>query len=157
MKLSQIKSHLLQLETIKFQLPDGTLVPSYFHVTEVGVITKHFIDCGGTIRNEKTVTFQLWEANDYDHRLHPDKLLSIIELSEKTLGIEDLEVEVEYQGNTIGRYDVGFDGESFLLLNKSTACLATDKCGVSPSKPKVALSKLQEASVSSCAPNSGCC
>ena len=49
------------------------MVPSHFHVTEVGKITKHFIDCGGTVRNEEVVNFQLWQADDYDHRLHPEK------------------------------------------------------------------------------------
>ena len=75
MTLEQIKQHLKELDTIAFQLPDGSLVPRHFHVTEVGKITKHFIDCGGTIRNEEVVNFQLWEANDYDHRLHPEKLI----------------------------------------------------------------------------------
>ncbi|MGW8123551.1 DUF6428 family protein [Roseivirga echinicomitans] len=36
MKISEIKSHLNNLEQIAFQLPDGSLVPSHFHVTEVG-------------------------------------------------------------------------------------------------------------------------
>src|SRR5690625_2624771 len=103
MKLSAVKSALQELETIAFQLPSGELVPRHFHVTEVGEINKNFIDCGGTVRNEKAVNFQLWNANDYDHRLHPKKLIDIIELSEKTLNIGDFEVEVEYQGQTIKR------------------------------------------------------
>jgi hypothetical protein len=97
MKLSAIKNELKKLSTIAFQLPNGELVPNHFHVTEVGKVTKHFIDCGGVIRQEEVVNFQLWEANDYDHRLHPEKLLHIIELSEAKLQIPDLEIEVEYQ------------------------------------------------------------
>ena len=85
MKLSQIKEQLNKLETIAFELPDGNLVPRHFHVTEVGKVSKHFIDCGGTVRKEEVANFHLWEANDYDHRLHPEKLVSIIELSEKVL------------------------------------------------------------------------
>src|SRR5688572_4628645 len=104
MKLSDIKKHLSNLEAVNFQLEDGTAVPEHFHVTEVGVITKHFIDCGGTIRNEKVANFQLWDANDFEHRLKPKKLLNIIGLSEKLLGMEDLEIEVEYQAGTIGKY-----------------------------------------------------
>ena len=92
MTLSEIKSKLQQLEQIAFQLPNGELVPSHFHVTEIGKITKHFIDCGGTLRNEEVVNFQLWNADDYDHRLHPEKLLDILTLSERVLGIEDLEI-----------------------------------------------------------------
>jgi hypothetical protein len=69
MNLSKIKSLLPTLEHVTFELENGTFVPEHFHVTEVGVITKHFIDCGGTVRNEKVVNFQLWDANDFDHRL----------------------------------------------------------------------------------------
>ena len=84
------------METLGFQLPNGEFVPNYFHVTQVGEITKHFIDCGGAERKEDVVNFQLWNANDYDHRLHPVKLLNIIELSENMLKMADLEIEVEY-------------------------------------------------------------
>ncbi|MEQ8580044.1 MAG: DUF6428 family protein [Balneola sp.] len=155
MKLSQIKRTLVDLESIAFQLPNGELVPRHFHVTEVGMITKNFIDCGGTLRNEEVINFQLWSANDYDHRIHPEKLLHIIELSEKTLGLPDLDIEVEYQGETIGKYGLDFDGTNFLLTTKATDCLAKDSCGIPVSKPKVKLSELQTAG--SCAPGSGCC
>lgn len=154
MKLSEIKNKLNQLYRIGFQLPNGELVPSHFHVTEVGKITKHFIDCGGTVRNEEVANFQLWNANDYDHRLHPEKLLSIIELSERILGIEDLDIEVEHQGNTIGKFGLDFDGKNFLLTNKQTYCLAKDQCGIPEEKPKTKLSELKN---ESCTPGSGCC
>lgn len=154
MKLEEVKSALAQLETIAFQLPNGELVPNHFHVTEVGKITKHFIDCGGTVRNEEVVNFQLWNANDYDHRLHPEKLVHIIELSQKTLDIGNLEVEVEYQGQTIEKFALDFDGANFLLTTKQTDCLAKDKCGIPEEKPKVKLSELQN---SGCVPGSGCC
>jgi hypothetical protein len=137
MKLSEVKNQLITLESVTFQLPNGTLVPEHFHVTEVGLVTKNFIDCGGTVRNEKVVNFQLWDANDFEHRLKPQKLLNIIELSEKVLGIEDFEIEVEYQAQTIGKYDLDFNGNDFILLNKQTACLAQDQCGIPVEKPKV--------------------
>ena len=157
MKLSEIKNHLSTLETIGFQLPDGSLVPSHFHVTEVGKISKHFIDCGGTVRKEEVINFQLWNKDDYDHRLHPEKLIHIIELSEKTLGLEDLEIEVEFQGSaTINKYSLDFNGKNFLLTNKQTACLAEDVCGVPEEKPRVKLSDIQNQQ-SCCDPTSGCC
>ncbi|WP_407557560.1 DUF6428 family protein [Winogradskyella sp. 4-2091] len=155
MKLSEIKNKLKALETIAFQLPNGELVPNHFHVTEVGKITKNFIDCGGTVRNEEVVNFQLWNANDYDHRLHPEKLLSIIELSENVLGIEDLEIEVEYQGDTIGKFGLDFDGKNFLLTNKQTDCLAKDKCGIPAEKPKLQFRDLTEEPC--CTPDGNCC
>ena len=160
MKLSEVKSALKGLDTIGFQLPNGKFVPSHFHVTEVGKISKHFIDCGGTVRNEEVVSFQLWEANDYDHRLHPEKLIKIIELSEKTLNIDDdLSVEVEYQGVSIEKYGLEFDGKTFLLASKQTDCLAKDNCGIPTEKPKIKLSELKSdfKNESCCTPGSGCC
>ncbi len=142
MKLSEIKSLLPTLDNVEFQLENGNFVPKHFHVTEVGQVIKNFIDCGGVIRNEKAVNFQLWDADDKEHRLKPGKLLNIIKLSEKKLGIEDAEIEVEYQKDTIGKYDIDFNGRHFILKNKQTACLAMDACGI-PSAP--------------CTPNSGCC
>jgi hypothetical protein len=156
MKLSEIKKHLNTAKSVVFQLPNGTMVPEHFHVTEVGQITKHFIDCGGTVRNERTVNFQLWEANDFDHRLAPQKLLSIIELSENKLGIEDAEIEVEYQSDTIGKYGLEFNGEKFLLTPKLTNCLASDSCGIPPEKLKVKMSDLQNQK-QSCSPGTKCC
>lgn len=81
MKLSDLKQILPTLENVEFQLENGTMVPEHFHVTEVGMITKNFIDCGGVIRSEKVVNFQLWNADDLDHRLKPSKLLNIIQLA----------------------------------------------------------------------------
>lgn len=156
MKLSEIKNHLQTVETVNFKLEDQTSVPEHFHVTEVGVVSKHFIDCGGTVRQEKVANFQLWDANDFDHRLKPGKLLNIISLSEKVLGMEDLEIEVEYQAGTIGKYDLGFDGTNFILLNKTTACLAEEKCGVPQAKQKTILAQTQN-KPQNCAPGGGCC
>jgi hypothetical protein len=156
MKLSEVKSALTKLDTIAFQLPNGELVPTHFHVTEVGKISKHFIDCGGTVRTETVANFQLWNADDYNHRLHPEKLASIIELSEKVLELEDVEVEVEYQGDTIGRFGLAFDGVNFVLTSKQTDCLAQEKCVIPQEKQKISISGLATDG-NSCAPGSGCC
>lgn len=155
MRLSQIKRLLGTVETVDFQLPNGTFVPEHFHVTEVGLITKNFIDCGGTVRKETVVNFQLLDANDFEHRLKPKKLLDIIQKSEKVLGIEDFEIEVEYQNTTIGKYNLEFNGENFELVNKHTACLASDSCGIPAEKQKVKLSEVKNGSC--CAPEAKCC
>lgn len=158
MKLSEIKQQLSTLSELKFTLPNGSAVPENFHITEVGVITKHFIDCGGTERTEKVANFQLWEdANDIDHRLKPQKLLNIIALSEKVLLMEDLEVEVEYQSNTIGKYGIEFSDGSFILTNKQTDCPAKDNCGVPTNKQKLNLVNLGETSSATCTPGGKCC
>jgi hypothetical protein len=157
MKLSSVKNSLSQLQSVNFQLPNGVFVPKHFHVTEVGIINKRFIDCGGTLRDETVVNFQLWEAGDFDHRLAPQKLNDIIKLSEEKLGIEDLEVEVEYQGETIGKYDLDFNGSHFLLVAKKTNCLAPDQCGIPQEKPRIRLSALNATASGACTPGSGCC
>ncbi len=152
MKLSEIKTHLGKLSALEFRLPDGSAVPAHFHVTEIGQINKRFIDCGGTVRNESVINFQLWEDGDFDHRLGADKLLKIIALSERVLELENQEIEVEYQGETIGKYGLEFDGLAFQLTSTMTACLAKDQCGIPASKPKIRLGQTQ-----SCSPASGCC
>jgi len=157
MKLSELKSVLPQVSELLFTLPNGTIVPKHFHVTEVGQVTKHFIDCGGTIRNESVVNFQLWEANDFDHRLAPKKLMDIISLSENKLGLKDAEIEVEYQSDTIGKYGLNFENGKFVLSSKQTDCLASDSCGIPAEKQKVKLSDLSKASSNCCTPGSGCC
>lgn len=157
MKLSEVKKQLSTITALNFQLPNGTFAPEHFHVTEVGQITKHFIDCGGTVRHERVVNFQLWNANDTDHRLKPQKLMDIISLSERILGIEDLEVEVEYQSDTIGKYDLDFNGEYFMLVSKQTNCLASDACGIPVEKQKINLAQLQTESKNACVPGGKCC
>ena len=155
MKLSAIKTQLEGLPLVNFILPDGSQVPAHFHVTEVGQVSKKYIDCGGSLREESKVTFQLWEDGDVDHRLAASKLLNIIGLAERLLSIPDLEVEVEYQGDTIGRYGLDFNGTDFLLTATQTDCLAKDKCGIPMEKPKIRLSSIAQGPV--CTPNSGCC
>lgn len=157
MKLSEIKAILPTLDNVAFQTPDGSFVPEHFHVTEVGSIQKHFIDCGGTIRKEQVVNFQLWNANDFEHRLKPEKLLNIIRLSEAKLGIEDNEIEVEYQSGTIGKYGLSFNGKNFVLVPKTTACLASDACGIPAEKKKVSLAELSNDRSAGCTPGGGCC
>jgi hypothetical protein len=152
MTISELKQALAGLTAVSFRLPDGTSLPSHFHVTEVGLITKHFIDCGGVERHETAANFQLWEAGDYDHRLAPQKFLHILQLSERILDSEELAIEVEYQQATIGKFGLAFDGTDFLLTPRQTACLAPDACGL-PSF-SLALPQLQTAS---CTPGGGCC
>ncbi len=154
MKLSEFKNNLNSVSNLTFVQPNGNFVPRHFHITEVGLVTKHFIDCGVTIHQEQTVSMQIWVAEDFDHRLKPSSLLSIIDISKKVLGNEDLEVEVEYQTETIGKYGVGFDGENFLLLPKHTDCLAKENCGVPELKTELVEA---DASGSCCKPGGGCC
>ena len=147
MKLSEFKSTLNEVTHIKLMLPNGTLVPAHFHVTELALISKNFIDCGGVARVERKITFQLWVANDIDHRLSSLKWLGIIKKGELDYGLTDEPVEIEFQGQTIERYGILFSESVFNLTPLFTECLAPDHCGI----PSAELPK------PSCTPNSGCC
>ncbi len=151
MKLSAFKAALDSVETLTFITSDGRAVAPHFHVTEVGHITKHFIDCGGVVRQESKVNFQLFVAHDVDHRLAVSKLRGIVKQSERTLSLPDAEIEVEYQGSeTIGKYSLDFDGARFMLIGTATDCLAKDGCGI-----PVLQAVTTDANV--CTPGGGCC
>lgn len=157
MKLSEIKRHLAAAETVNFRLPSGDYVPEKFHISEIGIVTRHFIDCGGTERLEKVVNFQLFDANDFEHRLKPQKLFKIIPLSEDKLSIGDLKIEEEYQSETINKYGLHFNGKDFHLVPKHTACFASDACVIPSVKQIVKLGELVTAKESKCTPGGGCC
>jgi hypothetical protein len=148
MKISELKSHLSTTTGLKFKLPDGSYVPPHFHLTEVGLITKHFIDCGGIKRQEKMASLQLWAADDYDHRLTIQKFLKILDMAMPILGTDDLDIEVDYQQTTISKFGLDFDGTDFLLVAKQTTCLAQDACGIA---------SLQPTKNSACCSTASCC
>lgn len=129
--------------------------PNIFTLQKFELLPNTLLISGGTIRNEKEANFQLWDANDFEHLLKSTKLLNIIKLSEEKLGMEDLEIEVEYQAETIGKYDLDLNGKNFMLVSKQTACLASDACGIPQEKQKVNLAEVT--AQNSCKPGGGCC
>ncbi|MFA6151683.1 MAG: DUF6428 family protein [Chitinophagaceae bacterium] len=156
MKLSEFKAALSQMNELNFVQANGQAIPSHFHITEAAFNTKHFIDCGGTERTEKNISFQLWTANDLEHRLSPAKLLQIVDIYERKINAEDLEVEVEYQAETIGKYGVSVENGQFVFVPKFTDCLASDSCGIPAEKLKKPMAELQT-SAACCTPGGGCC
>ncbi len=155
MKLSQLKKHLENSKQFSFQLPNGEMVPEHFHITEMGLITKHFIDCGISIHQDKKISFQVWYANDLEHKLTSDVVLKIISASDKIIENQDLEIEVEYQmEETIGKFGLDYANGNFQLTKKETACLAIDSCGIP--KEKLKLSELVTEN-SCCTPKSNYC
>jgi len=118
---------------IRFILPTGTKAPPHVHVTEVALIEKKFIDCGGTFRTDSLCRLQTWFADDTDHRLTAGKLLAILEKSTSFLGSSDLEVDVEHEAPFVSQFPIEkieTDGEALTihLGVKHTACLAEDRC-----------------------------
>jgi hypothetical protein len=157
MKLSEIKQHLSTMQDIKIAKPDGTFVPLHFHITECGLASKHFIDCGGTVRTEHSAVFQIWVAEDIDHRLLPEKILGIIEKAHVLFEGRDPEVEIEFQTETVGRYRLGLRDTMFELFPMQTDCLAKEVCGVPAIKKKVSLAELSKPKNVCCTPGEKCC
>ena len=156
MKLSQFKNHLETVDQINFVLPNGTKIPSHFHITEVGMSTKQFTDCGNTFRIAKNTTFQLWTSVDFHHRLEPQKILKIIASTEQMFAGEDLDIEIEYQQDTIGKFGLDFSNNEFVLTNTKTDCLAKDNCGIPVEKIKAKIGEWKE-KAACCGEDSNCC
>jgi hypothetical protein len=135
MKIAELKTVLADHadSVVRFSLPNGASVPAHAHVTEVARIDKHFVDCGGTVRQESMCRLQTWVATDFDHRLHAGKLLKILEKAKPLLKSDDLDVDVEHEAGFISQFPVedvsASDSEVTLKLGtRHTACLAMDQC-----------------------------
>lgn len=157
MKLNELKAALARQPeaTLRFILPNGESVPAHAHVTEVARIEKRFIDCGGTLRNDLLCRLQTWTANDYEHRLTAGKLLGILNKAGSFLATEDIEVDVEYEVQFISQFpldSVERDGAQLLLklTERHTACLAMDKCGVTPKTESILFKPLPTFQPSKC-------
>ena len=148
MKLSQLIEQLGQVEQLEFQLFQGAKIPSHVHITELGNAVRNYVDCGGKVRTEHHIRFQLWVAEDTDHRLSPQKFLDIIEKTSQLIELYDAELEVEYQQGSIGKFGLDFDGKAFVLTQMHTDCLAKETCGVA--EPEAEHN-------TGCTPGSGCC
>jgi hypothetical protein len=153
MNLRTLKASLRQHpgKPIRIVLPDGDPIPAHFHVTEVGHVTRRFIDCGGTVRLLESCLLQTWvPEGGTDHRLTAGKLAKILEISRQIVPSEELETELEYDCCVVGQYtienvEVHGDALVFMLGNKKTDCLARESCGVEPA-----------ASASGCCGGGGC-
>ncbi len=128
-------------------------VEAHFHLTEVGKVTKDFVDCGGVRRSTETCLLQTYVATDIDHRLAPSKFLGILEKADVLGMTDETEVEIEIQGKTIETYAIVSaakeDGKLIIHTeSKQTACLAPDTCGLPIASPQ---------DVPCCDPKGGCC
>ena len=138
MKLKDLKATLaLHPDALpRFILPDGDQIPAHFHITEVGHVTKRFIDCGGKLHDTSdTCLLQTYVADDVDHRLHAGTFAKILQLGDQVLPHDDLEVEVEYDCCVVAQYPItsatlSGDHVEIQLGEKHTDCLAKEKCGI---------------------------
>lgn len=150
MKTSELQSILdaHRDHQLVVMLPDGGRVPAHAHITEVGRIDRHFIDCGGTSRRNSFCCLQVWVADDVDHRLTAGKLADIVGRA-AAIGVSDLDVEIEYEDGFISQFPVlqaRVDGSTVVISlgTKHTDCLAKESC--LPAQPG-----------GDCCAGSGCC
>jgi hypothetical protein len=135
MKLTEFKAILKQNPEahVRFRLPTNEFVAAHAHVTEAARIDKHFVDCGGTVRQETYCRLQTWVAGDVDHRLQAGKLDRILEKAAPLLKGDGMEVDIEHELEFIGQFpveaaDVTAGEVIFRLGVRHTACLAQDVC-----------------------------
>lgn len=93
--------------------------------------------CGGTVRSAVACVLQMWVSDDTNHRLDAGKLAKNVRLAAPMLKATDLPVEVEYEAGIVSQFpltatEVTPSGVLFQLGSKHTACLAADRCGVTP-------------------------
>jgi hypothetical protein len=157
MKLSTLRKYLMNCQEVQFILPNGTFVPAHFHLTELGKTSREFVDCGGVWRKEEKANMQLWVANDTEHRLTAEKAILIIDTCNSLFDGDDLDLEIEYQQDTIGRFGLTLENGQLELTNLQTACLAPDLCGLPAEKEKVSLVDMGGQGEGSCTPGGGCC
>jgi hypothetical protein len=149
---------------ISVHRPDGSQIPTHFHITEVGHVTKRFIDCGGTRRLQETCLLQTWVHDDIEHRLQAGKLAAIFEKAGDILPSQNLPVEIEHEDAVVAQFPVGgveFE-EGVLVIKleaKHTDCLARGICLPNTCTPEPApkLKITVKSSTSCCTPSSGCC
>jgi hypothetical protein len=134
MKLSDLKIVLRQYPHAypRFVLPDGQRIPAHAHVTEVGHVSKTFIDCGGVTGKRETVVVQTHVMEDTDHRLDAGRFAKILDLGDRVVPSDRLDVEVEYDCCIVSRYPVAktvVAGEhlDLILENQRTNCLARER------------------------------
>ena len=134
MKLYELKTALQKQpeSLLRFVLPDGDAIPAHAHVTEVGHAVKNFIDCGGVTGKTETVLLQTHVGDDTEHRLTSKRFANILELGDRVLPHDRLDVEVEYDCCVVAQYPIAgakHTGEhlDLLLENKRTQCLARER------------------------------
>jgi uncharacterized protein DUF6428 len=134
MKLTDLRSALEKYPSTfpRFVLPDGDHIPAHAHITEVGHVTKNFIDCGGVTGRSETVLLQTHVGEDTEHRLKSDRFAKILELGYRILPHDQLEVEVEYDCCVVAQYPIEAvkpAGEHLdvILGKRHTQCLARER------------------------------
>jgi hypothetical protein len=132
-------------QTLRIVLPDGQTIPVHFHITEVGHVSKNFMDCGGTRRKTESCMLQTWVFLDLHHRLSSSKLANILRMAGDVLPSLDLPVEIEHEAGVVSQYPVTAGSRPYLdldhkpqthrLLGDGPVLRTRNPCGCRPYHP----------------------
>ncbi|WP_419213554.1 DUF6428 family protein [Maribacter sp. X9] len=147
-------------KNLLFEYKQGALVGANYHITEVKNITVDSVDCGAGVDFWKETIVQLWESpmeQDKKEYMTAYKALAILNKVDKIKSMEkEGEIKFEYSNTSfhtaqlfVLSYSLKHNSLLFHLGVQKTDCKAKETCGV----PETT----EEATVSSCAPGSGCC
>jgi uncharacterized protein DUF6428 len=133
----------------RFVLPDGDYIGAHAHVTEVGLVVRNFIDCGGLVGKEEKIVLQTHVGNDTDHQLRSDRFAKILQLGSRVIPRADLDVDVEYDCCVVAQYPIAEarpDGQhlNLILRRGRTQCRARER-------------RESETAAGCCAASAACC
>jgi len=118
---------------LRFYLPNNEMIPAHYHMTDVGSVSRNFIDCGGHTRTEHQVQIQLWLGADTQHRLTAQTTAKILQQSQFILNLlpdtNNSELLIEYKTDLVSLYPIERieqteDTINLHLTLSKTQCLA---------------------------------
>ncbi len=93
------------------KLPDQRIIPSHFHLRDVGLVNRYFIDCHGNKKETNHILLQAWVGHDHEHSIDSRKFAKILSHSEKVEKVFDripdlasTPILIEYQEDHIMQY-----------------------------------------------------
>ncbi|MFD0793035.1 DUF6428 family protein [Mucilaginibacter litoreus] len=165
---------------LQFQYADNKWIDASYHITEIKQAPVTSVDCGGVLNNWTEIIVQIWEPeiSDQDRAMTTAKALSIINLVEQKITLDDdAIVKIEF-GNTqfdtrqmLPKSITAENGNLIIDLRPDTVqCKAIERggsCGTDNQgqeccvpaadvKPKIRLKNIS-ADALCCVPGSGCC
>ena len=93
---------------------------------------KNFIDCGGMLGKSEAVVLQTHVMEDTEHRLSSERFAKILDIGNRVLPHDQLNIEVEYDCCVVAQYPIveaKLVGNylDLILENKQTQCLARER------------------------------
>lgn len=163
---------------LQFQYAEDKWVDASYHITEIKQAPITSVDCGGVLNQWTEIIVQLWEPGEkqQERAMKVRKALSIVEVVEKKLRLEELAVvKIEFgnsQFDTRQMYpgNIKIDDENLIVdlqpdftqckaIGRGGSCGTDDKgadCCEPVAKEKVEMKNLAVAT-NSCTPGGGCC